>query len=246
MPLIRVADVDPELFSSVRDPAARAASAAEVLRLERGSWQSGLEGHDPIGHFGLLIVEGIVMRRVRFGRRPVLELVGPGDVLRPWVGLAPDSALHQPSQWRVHQRAELAILYRRFAVRMAQWPEVPAAIMDRHARRMRLLSLHLSIAQLPRLRDGLIALFWFLADRWGRVTGDGVLVDVPLTHEMLAGLVGARRPAVTTTLGELQRTGEVSRRDDGRWLVHGQPPVELGEPEPSATADLTERVARGI
>jgi CRP-like cAMP-binding protein len=231
MPLVRVADADPELFAGVQDPAARAASVAEVMRLERGPWRTGDSGHEPSGHFGLLILEGILIRRVRFGRRPVLELVGPGDVLRPWVGLGEGSALRQETEWRVHERTDLALLDRRFAARVTGWPEIPAAIMDRYVRRARLLTLHLSIAQLPRLRDGLTALFWYLADRWGRVTTDGVVVDVPLTHELLAGLVGARRPAVTTTLGELQRSGDLARREDGRWVVHGKPPAELHEPD---------------
>src|SRR5436189_3290989 len=231
MPLVRVADNDPELFAGIDDPSARAASVAEVIRLERGSWRTGLEGQDPRGHFGLLLLEGILIRRVRFGRRPVLELVGPGDVLRPWVGLGEGSSLQQPSHWRVHERTDLAVLDRRFAARVAQWPEIPAAIMDRYIRRARLLALHLSIAQLPRLRESLMALFWYLADRWGRVTAEGVVVDVPLTHELLSGLVGARRPAVTTTLGELQRRGDLSRREDGRWVVHGEPPAELNEPD---------------
>jgi hypothetical protein len=231
VPLVRVSDADPDLFSGIDDPNARAASVAEVIRFEKGSWRTGLDGQDPRAHFGLLVLEGILIRRVRFGRRPVLELVGPGDVLRPWVGLGPDSSLQQPSHWRVHERADLAVLDRRFSARVAPWPEIPAALMDRYVRRARLLSLHLSIAQLPRLREGLTALFWYLADRWGRVTSDGVVIDVPLTHELLAGLVGARRPAVTTTLGELQRTGEISRREDGRWVVHGDPPAELNEPQ---------------
>ena len=231
MPLVRVADVDPDLFSGIADPNARAASVAETMRFERGSWRTDLDDIDGHGHFGLLVIEGILIRRVRFGRRPVLELVGPGDVLRPWVGLGPDSSLRQPSHWRVHERTDMAVLDRRFASRVSQWPEVPAAIMDRYVRRARLLTLHLSIAQLPRLRDGLTALFWYLADRWGRVTSEGVVIDVPLTHELLSGLVGARRPAVTTTLGELQRNGDISRRDDGRWVVHGEPPAELNEPK---------------
>src|SRR4051794_1073319 len=232
MPLVRIADADPDLFAGIADPNARAASVAETVRFEKGSWRNGLDGLDPRGHFGLLILEGILIRRVRFGRRPVLELVGPGDILRPWVGLGDDSALHLDSEWRVHERTDLAVLDRRFASRVATWPEVPAAVMDRYVRRTRLLMLHLSIAQLPRLREGLTALFWYLADRYGRMTSDGVVINVPLTHELLAGLVGARRPAVPTTLGELQRTGDISRRDDGRWVVHGEPPAELNsEPE---------------
>src|SRR3954453_9950340 len=230
MALVRVADVDPDLFIGIDDPNARAASVAEVLRFERGSWRAPLEGLDPVGHFGLLVIEGILIRRVRFASRPVLELVGPGDVLRPWVTLGPDSSLQQPSHWRVHERSDLAVLDRRFAARVSSWPEVAAALMDRYVRRARLLSLHLSIAQLPRLREGLSALMWYLADRWGRMTSDGIVIDGPLPHELLAGLVGARRPAVTTTLGELQRSGEISRRADGRWVVHGEPPAELHEP----------------
>src|SRR4051794_12138708 len=112
---------------------------------------------------------------------------------------------------------------------MAQWPEVAAAIMDRYVQRARLLSLHLSIAQLPRLREGLMALFWYLADRWGRMTADGVVVDVPLTHELLAGRGGARPRGVTPPRGELQGRGAPARREDGRWVVRGAPPLELNE-----------------
>src|SRR4051795_12587511 len=119
MPLVRVYDADPDLFLGVDDPHAAAASVAEVMRLERGSWRNGLDNLDPRGHFGLLILEGVLIRRVRFGRRPVLELVGPGDILRPWVGLGEDSALHLNSEWRVHERTDLAILDRRFASRVA-------------------------------------------------------------------------------------------------------------------------------
>src|SRR3954447_24983003 len=102
MPLVRVADADPDLFAGIDDPNARAASVAEVIRFERGSWRGPLDGLEPSGHFGLLLIEGVLIRRVKFARRPVLELAGAGDVLRPWVTLGPDSSLQQPSHWRVH------------------------------------------------------------------------------------------------------------------------------------------------
>jgi hypothetical protein len=50
-----------------------------------------------------------------------------------------------------------------------------------------------------------------------------------LSHRMLGQLVGARRPTVSTALGDLVRQGELTRRDDGTWLLTGKP---VGIPEP--------------
>ena len=46
--------------------------------------------------------------------------------------------------------------------------------------------------------------------------------------EALAGIVGARRPTVSTALGALRTRGLVERTEDG-WLLHGDPPTELHE-----------------
>jgi CRP/FNR family transcriptional regulator, cyclic AMP receptor protein len=68
------------------------------------------------------------------------------------------------------------------------------------------------------------ALFWHLAERWGRVSGDGVIVPLALTHRILGQLVGARRPTVSTALSELAEREELVRRPDGSWLLRGDPP----------------------
>ena len=59
------------------------------------------------------------------------------------------------------------------------------------------------------------------------MTVDGVVVPLPLSHQRLADLVGAQRQSVTTAMGGLTRAGAVSRRDDGHWVLHGEPPEEL-------------------
>jgi hypothetical protein len=41
---------------------------------------------------------------------------------------------------------------------------------------------------------------------------------------------------VTTALGQLRRSGEVERRPDGTWLLHGKPPQELGHVQERVTA----------
>jgi hypothetical protein len=91
-----------------------------------------------------------------------------------------------------------------------------------------------AIGHLTRVDDRLLALLWCLAERWGRVVPGGVLVNLRLPHRTLAGMVGARRPSVTTALGQLIARGDIERRPDGGWILHGQPPeprvLEAGQP----------------
>jgi CRP/FNR family cyclic AMP-dependent transcriptional regulator len=75
--------------------------------------------------------------------------------------------------------------------------------------------------------DRLHLLFWHFAGRWGRVRGDGVLLPFRLTHTVLADLVAARRPTVTSALSDLSRRGLVRAMDDG-WLLVGDPPGAIG------------------
>jgi CRP/FNR family transcriptional regulator len=68
---------------------------------------------------------------------------------------------------------------------------------------------------------------WHLAERWGRVGRDGIVVPLPLGHQRLADIVGAHRPSVTKAMGALADAGKVSRRDGGDWVLHGEPPDKL-------------------
>jgi CRP/FNR family transcriptional regulator, cyclic AMP receptor protein len=74
-----------------------------------------------------------------------------------------------------------------------------------------------------------------------------VHVPLKLTHQLLGRVVGAQRPSVTTALKQLMEEGSVSRRDDGTWLLHGDPPETLERLRSSieercgeATAELAE------
>jgi CRP-like cAMP-binding protein len=105
-----------------------------------------------------------------------------------------------------------------------RWPEVLAALMQRGLRRSRSLAVHLAIAQARRADVRLMALFWHLADRWGRVTHDGVVVELSLTHSLLSRLTCLRRPTVSLTLKELEAAGELVKTERGHWLLRGVEP----------------------
>jgi CRP-like cAMP-binding protein len=221
---VEVLAADPDLGIGA-DAEARAVCVARVLHLGRGP--SRPEAPEDAG-FGLLVLTGFLVRRVGRGGRFGAELLGPGDLLRPWQTIgATASAPFEPS-WTVAAPTELAVLDAAFVARAAPWPSVAVALVDRAMERSRHLALTMAAVQQPRVERRLEALFWQLADRWGRIGPDGVVVDVPLTHELLGELVAARRPSVTTALSALAASGRVER-DAGRWLLRGGPPEEIAE-----------------
>lgn len=69
-----------------------------------------------------------------------------------------------------------------------------------------------AIALEPRLERRLILKLRQLADRWGRVTPEGVRLDLRVTHQELADMVGAARESVTVAFGRLQDQGEIELR----------------------------------
>jgi CRP/FNR family transcriptional regulator, cyclic AMP receptor protein len=105
-----------------------------------------------------------------------------------------------------------------------------------------------AISQLTRVDRRLKALFWHLAERWGRVSGDGVIVPRALTHRILGQLVGARRPTVSTALSDLADRGELVRRADGSWLLRGDPPdaESLARKPPSVPASRPQDLMRPV
>jgi CRP/FNR family cyclic AMP-dependent transcriptional regulator len=126
-----------------------------------------------------------------------------------------------------------------------RYPEVTATLFDRLSERSMRLATTQAISHLTRVDRRLKALFWHLAQRWGRVSGDGVIVPLALTHRILGQLVGARRPNVSTALSELAERNELVRRPDGSWLLRGDPPdAESVARKPGGTAQRGQDLTR--
>jgi hypothetical protein len=224
---VRLLEEDPDLaglLTGARRAEAERELVVRVHRLGVGVWDvSRLEGAGA-DHVGLLLLEGVVAREVIVADHVSAELLGPGDLLRPWQTPSNSSLLPVDVLWSVLSPSAFAVLDRRFAAELARWPEVTAALFDRLSERSLRLATTQAISQLTRVDRRLKALLWHLAERWGRVSGDGVIVPLALTHRILGQLVGARRPTVSTALGELAERGELTRRVDGSWVLRGSPP----------------------
>jgi CRP/FNR family cyclic AMP-dependent transcriptional regulator len=233
MPMPRTADVvylldvDPDLGALLSEPRRVQAQRELVVRTHRlgvGSWDvsrcAGAAGE----HLGLLILQGVVSRQLTIADQVSTELLGAGDLVRPWPLIGRTTFVPVPADWYVLSRSTVAVLDRRFAADLARYPELMATLFDRLSERSLRLATSQAISQLTCVDRRLMALFWHLAERWGRVSGDGVIVPLTLTHLILGQLVGARRPTVSTALSKLIDRGELARRPDGSWLLRGDPP----------------------
>src|SRR3954454_22980673 len=213
---VQILQADPQLAAAV--PAATREDAvvytfARAMWLERGAGQAPAHADDRAGHLGLLLLDGFLARHVRVVDRPPAELLGPGDILHPWEG---DHTEPFPaeSRWEVLEPARLAVLDRRFAAVAGRWPELVAALFGRAIARARTMLLYLAISQLVGVEMRLLVLLWHIADRWCERgedgVGDGCVIPVHLTHQLLASLISAQRPTVTSALAQLTERGLIS------------------------------------
>jgi len=193
-----------------------------------GPWSPPDEIGDMRFGVGLLILGGLIVRRVGVAGRFGAELLGEGDLMNPFHPHDMGSSLPRTGKWRVLQDAQMAILDSEFVLRATRYPEVVSALLARALKRSRHIATNMAIVQQPRIDLRLHMLFWELADRWGIVRQDGVHVPMPLTHATLSDLVAARRPTVTKALGELAQRGAVIWTGSD-WLLPGEPPSELDD-----------------
>src|ERR671929_1309879 len=243
---IRLLEAQPDLGEglSPQDEAdARRHVVAVLEDVAAGTWDPRTTYALDPAFMGLLVIDGMLSRDVELGGRRCSELLGPGDLLRPWdYDEGEASSVPAESAWTVLEPSRLAVLDGRFARVACRYPELVAKLIGRTLRRSRWLSILLTISSMPRVDARVQALFWHLADRWGRVTLDGVVVPVRLTHEMIGRLVGAHRPSVTTALSELARGGRIARIPEG-WLLRGDPPSAAAVASPQAAAPRRARAA---
>lgn len=242
--MVRLLDVDPDLGALLNDSRREQAERELVVRTHRlpvGPWDVSRLAGATADHVGLLIIDGILSRELIVADHVSAELLGPGDLVRPWQPSSRTGLLPVDAVWTVLSPLTVAVLDRRFAAEMTRFPEITASLFDRLSERSLRLATTQAISQLTRVDRRLKALFWHLAERWGRVARDGIAVPLVLSHRLIGELIGARRPTVSSALAELAREGQLARRDDGTWLLTGEPVAV-----PAAAAAETVRQRRRL
>src|SRR5262249_50573858 len=140
---VRLLVEDPDLGARLepsRSILAERACQARVQPLLPGVWEPESEPAAE-GGFGLLVLSGVLCRRVGSSAHYGAELVGPGDLLRPWERITDWASVPRTSSWNVISQARVAVLDEEFSRRAAPFPEIAAALTGRALLRSRYLAL---------------------------------------------------------------------------------------------------------
>ena len=246
--LVRILHEDPDLAHRLDEAELALATRQTVGRLEiarPGPWRP-LALDEGKSLFGGLVLDGLMVRELSVGGGTAAELLGAGDLVLPMDADEAVPFVAPAVEWTVLETTRIAWLDAPFAVALRRWPEPGAALLERSQRRFQRIALSQAISQLTRVDERVLIQLWHLSERWGRVRSDGVVLPVRLMHRVLARLVGARRPSVTTAVGTLEKRGLITRLPEGSWLLHGNPPEALARVAPQSSWLHTRTGAPGI
>jgi CRP/FNR family transcriptional regulator, cyclic AMP receptor protein len=189
-----------------------------ILTVPAGPWRPPDAATLGSAAFALVLLEGLLIREVILDGVPAVQLLGPGDVIDPWQAPGASILCGERVSWSAATTARLGVLGERFLQTATQRPSTIVALHRRMAAQLDRAWRHAAIAHLPRVEQRLVAVFCALGDDYGRVSGDGIVIGLRLTHRTLGALVGARRPTVSLALKALGDQGLLRPTPTGWWL----------------------------
>lgn len=200
--------------------AAEAHLLARTVTVAPGGVEPAALAHDA-STFALLLVAGMLRADVDYAGRRTSEMLVPGDVLLP----------HRPrpdgfdTERRVAALSwsTFAVLDRHFMRAATRWPGLMVELHQRLSDQEHRIAVNGAIGQLPRTDDRILAAFRQLAFRLGEDASAGTVLPVAMTHAEIGQMIGASRPTVSLALTRLAAEGRLERRDDGSWLLRGEP-----------------------
>lgn len=140
------------------------------------------------------------------GEYIILGLWGPGDI----VGRVLSKA--DPYQIECLTPVEATLLH------TSRWDQATEA-MVLHIQRFGELT---EILHCRQTESSIIRLFAWLAKRFGQEVEQGQLIDLRLTHQDIADLLGLTRVTVTRVLNDLERQGIIQRKKRQAIVLHDQ------------------------
>jgi len=227
---VSLLEIEPDLASVLSDEQRAEARRflLPVAAVDKGGDVAGLL--EESSAFGAIVLEGMLVQVLQIGEDPTLRLIGPGSFMP--LADAPPAMPVVGVRLFVPVATRLVLLGEPLLIAARRWPWIVSSLHTRMLEHSQRLATQLAICQLPRVEDRLMALMWLLAESWGRVTSAGIRLPLSLSHEVLGGLVGARRPTVTLALSKLAEQGSLIRHED-EWLIL-EPPAAPLSTEPTA------------
>lgn len=158
----------------------------------------------PEQHSVLDVISGVISVTVIHddGAEVLLGLCGPGQTL---VGHPEDSC-----------RIRL-VAHTRATARIRSWDDAmnDVDLPLRMRARLQQMEAWAAMQARPHLEQRIMGLLSLLAEQFGRLEQQGMIIDVRITHQHLASAVGATRTTITRILRDLKRSGALKTIEDG-------------------------------
>ena len=173
------------------------------------------------------------------GKQALLALIDPGELFGELAVL--DSG--QRDEFAEAMEASTLVMIPRDVVSglMTTHPAVALSVTRLMGLRRKKIERRLKSLLFRSNRERLVHLLMELAEKYGRLTPDGLQIDVKLSHQELANIIGSTRETVTVILGELQHERSVIVRR--RQIILTQPDqlaasIDLPAPQIPRSTDL--------
>ena len=107
----------------------------------------------------------------------------------------------------------LSIPQTRFNAYLFEHPQVMYLLLQVMSSRLRCLSETLANVAGEPVQTRLARLMFWLCARYGRREGDSVVMNIHITHQEIADMIGATRQTVTTIMGDFKRKHMLETHD---------------------------------
>ena len=117
---VRVLEEDADLANGLSESQlakAQRVLVAPAVTLRTGQWSPPQSLSTEAGALGMLVLEGLLNREVSIGETLSAELVGPGDLLRPWEPVGDIPPIRCDVRWHVLVEVKAALLGQPFRSR---------------------------------------------------------------------------------------------------------------------------------
>jgi CRP/FNR family transcriptional regulator len=166
------------------------------------------QGAPIFGYYILCQGKVKLARRTASGKRQVFQFYSPGDLIGGSV--LQDAETHDVYAKALEDSLVGFIKKADFADLLRKYPQVSLEIIRRLSCELEILRKRLTDIAYRGVRERLIDLLLELGEEYGIKREDGLLVDLALTEQELAGMIGSSRQTVSQHLCKLAKRGLLS------------------------------------
>jgi CRP-like cAMP-binding protein len=190
------------------------------------------EGGPSAGFY--IVINGLVQygkRSGRRGRRRILKLLGPGDCFGEEMLFQPEVCAC-PGYARALTEAEVAFIERGvFLDFLKLYPSVAHKLCEYLTRQLRVFECKLVELAYEPVEQNLVRLLFILMDRFGKRTREGISLEIPLTRQELAELLGVHLDTVIHELSKLREQGVIALSDHKIVITDPERLREFAQPQ---------------